>query len=164
MPPTSKSRTESSCGIAIGGFLVVAVFGTILLFKLLAYFSSGNWVNMTAEILTIEATSKAASIEYGYSLDDTNYVSSRFAILSRGTLQHRDAILEKYEVGDELEILVNPRRPSQATVLRGSISDIKHEVVFVTFGILLLVVGSYRISSFRKKTRSRIVEAAPPQI
>jgi len=158
MPPNTASRNESSYGIAIAGLLIATVFGGDLISQLLLFSSSKEWRTNKAEVTDIKIKTKGARMEYRYSFNEERFSNDRFSILSRGSLMVQDEISANYEVGDQIEILVNPMRPSQSTVKRGSMNEIQIQFLLPFLGLSFSAVGFYRIWTFKSRTRTRMVE------
>ena len=127
-------------GIAAGGFLsgiflLVGLIGTLVFqSQLRDWFAAGSWP-------TTKAVITASQVQFGggrnrgarpdftfrYYWQGRTYVAQGYDLIgafTRGTSGGAGTVLQVYPVGTRVTVLVNPERPEQAVLIRGSVGGV----------------------------------------
>jgi hypothetical protein len=82
------------------------------------HWSANDWQQVAATVTAIENHQKSADLVYAYIYDGMHFTGDTFAFLSKGSLNDKELINERYRVGDRIDIYVNPGNPRQSVVDR----------------------------------------------
>lgn len=127
-------------------FIVFCSFFLITTIQDLSYYKvSGNWPTTRAEITISEVkkcgkgSSKRPIVEYKYIVDNKNYTSQKLIFGSAGCGDGiTNDVLEKYQVGDFVNILYDPEFPQRAVLIA--------DKVFFSTWLILIMMPTFIIS------------------
>lgn len=114
------NRSYNLWGVLFFG--VIAVIGGFLLLHSIYYsIRSNGWQQTKATVIGIENHPKSAELRYTYNVEGREFTGDTFAFISEGTLFDKRLINDRYSVGDQIEVYVNPSNPNQSVVEQRSL-------------------------------------------
>jgi hypothetical protein len=78
---------------------------------------ASNWTLTQGQVNNIDTKPKSADVIYEYTVHGRRYSGARFTFLPGGSISERQEILSNYDVGDQIQVLVNPKKPSQSVLI-----------------------------------------------
>lgn len=139
--------------ILTGGVFLYALL--LLLYGVVKNAHARNWVAIDGQVLQIVEYDKAAKVVYQYEYNDRTYRGDRLTYLDRGSIPERNHILDRYHVGMQLKVAVNPNRPQEAVLeIRNTEASVIGNYVFVLLA-LAGFMGLVGFSCVRRIAQSR---------
>jgi hypothetical protein len=79
--------------------------------------AASDWTLAPGHVRKVESKPKSADVIYEYTVDGRRYSGARFTFLPGGSIAERDEILTNYHAGDQIQVLVNPKQPSESVLI-----------------------------------------------
>lgn len=135
--------------------LLLGFFGSGIVYRLFLYSASASWQEQPAEVSMVSIEPKSFILHYRYEFEGREYLGTRFRILAEGSVPESSEVRARFKKGKSISILVNPTKPSQATVERGVVGfrSLGTELLIVTIALTLLTAN--RIQVRKQKVRTR---------
>ena len=108
-------RAYNLLGVVFCG-TIAAIVGFQLLHSIYSHLRSNSWRPTKATVISIENRPKSAELRYTYDVDGDEFTGNTFAFLSEGSIPDKFLINDRYRVGNQIEVYVNPSDSYQSVV------------------------------------------------